>query len=148
MKGEPSSPKCKFSRALMEIFEQVGYVLIHYNLCHICLTFWLLLRIKFEHFDILTDEKVRQGLKEYSKWPTYPQVYVKGELIGGIDIIKELQESGELKSTLNVWLSSIAPIYALLQLFHTVVAASLCRWLAKWKNWPSVTALERIDWLN
>lgn len=57
--------------------------------------------IKFDTFDILTDEEVRQGLKTFSNWPTYPQVYVKGELIGGLDIIKELKESGELLSTLK-----------------------------------------------
>lgn len=56
---------------------------------------------QFETFDILSDEEVRQKLKEYSKWPTYPQVYVKGELVGGLDIIKELKESGELADTLN-----------------------------------------------
>lgn len=57
--------------------------------------------IKFDTFDILMDEEVRQGLKTFSNWPTYPQVYVKGELIGGLDIIKELKESGELLSTLK-----------------------------------------------
>lgn len=55
----------------------------------------------YETFDILTDEEVRQGLKTYSDWPTYPQVYVKGELIGGLDIIKEMQASNELISTLQ-----------------------------------------------
>lgn len=62
---------------------------------------FLVCSIKFDTFDILTDEEVRQGLKTYSNWPTYPQVYVKGELIGGLDIIKELQESGELLNTLK-----------------------------------------------
>jgi glutaredoxin-related protein len=57
--------------------------------------------IKFDTFDILTDEEVRQGLKTFSNWPTYPQVYVKGELVGGLDIIKELKENGELLSTLK-----------------------------------------------
>lgn len=57
--------------------------------------------VPFETFDILEDEEVRQGLKELSKWPTYPQVYVKGELIGGLDIIKEMKESGDLESTLQ-----------------------------------------------
>jgi len=57
--------------------------------------------IKFDTFDILTDEEVRHGLKTFSNWPTYPQVYVKGELIGGLDIIKELKESGELLSALK-----------------------------------------------
>ena len=52
--------------------------------------------IEYETFDILEDEEVRQGLKAYSKWPTYPQLYVKGELVGGLDIVKELKENGEL----------------------------------------------------
>lgn len=57
--------------------------------------------MQYETFDILTDEEVRQGLKEYSDWPTYPQLYVKGELIGGLDIVKELQAGGELEATLK-----------------------------------------------
>ena len=57
--------------------------------------------IPFSTFDILSDEEVRQGLKKYSDWPTYPQVYVNGELIGGLDIIKELKESGDLVSSLK-----------------------------------------------
>jgi glutaredoxin-related protein len=57
--------------------------------------------LEFDTFDILTDEEVRQGLKTYSNWPTYPQVYIKGELIGGVDIIRELKESGELLNTLK-----------------------------------------------
>lgn len=58
-------------------------------------------RCAYETFDILSDEEVRQGLKTYSDWPTYPQVYVKGELVGGLDIIKELIAGGELLATLN-----------------------------------------------
>lgn len=81
MKGNPSQPKCGFSRTLMEILRGTS--------------------ISFETFDILEDEEVRQGLKDFSKWPTYPQVYVKGELIGGLDIVKELKEEGELESTLK-----------------------------------------------
>ena len=81
MKGNPSQPRCGFSRTLMEILKET--------------------RVPFETFDILEDEEVRQGLKEFSKWPTYPQVYVKGQLIGGLDIIKELKEEGELESTLK-----------------------------------------------
>jgi glutaredoxin-related protein len=57
--------------------------------------------MEFQTFDIFSDEEVRQGLKTYSNWPTYPQVYVKGELVGGLDIIKELKESGDLESTLQ-----------------------------------------------
>lgn len=81
MKGNPGTPRCGFSRTLMEILKETG--------------------VAIETFDILEDEEVRQGLKELSKWPTYPQVYVNGELIGGLDIIKELKETGELVSTLS-----------------------------------------------
>lgn len=58
-------------------------------------------RVPYETFDILLDEEVRQGLKIYSDWPTYPQLYVKGELIGGLDIVKEMVASGEFDSTLK-----------------------------------------------
>ncbi len=81
MKGNRKDPKCGFSRQLMEILEETG--------------------VAFQTFDILQDEEVRQGLKEFSKWPTYPQVYVKGNLVGGLDIIKEIKEAGELVATLN-----------------------------------------------
>ena len=57
--------------------------------------------VEFETFDILEDDEVRQGLKKFSNWPTFPQLYVKGELIGGLDIIKEIQEAGELVATLK-----------------------------------------------
>lgn len=57
--------------------------------------------LPYETFDILSDEEVRQGLKTYSDWPTYPQVYVKGDLIGGLDIIKELIANNELVAALN-----------------------------------------------
>lgn len=83
MKGVPSQPQCKFSKALMAILNQ------HTN-------------IKFGHFNIFDDEEVRQGIKTYSNWPTFPQIYANGELVGGLDIIKELEEAGELESTLLV----------------------------------------------
>lgn len=82
MKGEPTAPRCGFSRQVVELLAKHD--------------------IKYESFDILQDEEVRQGLKEYSDWPTYPQIYAKGELIGGLDILKQLEESGELVSTLKV----------------------------------------------
>ncbi|XP_023954081.2 glutaredoxin 3 [Bicyclus anynana] len=81
MKGTRDSPRCGFSKTIIQILNGTG--------------------AQYDTFDILTDEEVRQGLKTYSDWPTYPQLYVKGELIGGLDIIKELQESGDLESTLN-----------------------------------------------
>uniref|UniRef100_A0A2R5LED4 Putative glutaredoxin-related protein n=1 Tax=Ornithodoros turicata TaxID=34597 RepID=A0A2R5LED4_9ACAR len=81
MKGTPESPCCGFSRTLVEIFRKTG--------------------VTYKSFNILADEEVRQGLKKHSNWPTYPQIYAKGSLVGGLDIIKELEEAGELKSTLQ-----------------------------------------------
>ncbi|VVC25141.1 Glutaredoxin,Thioredoxin-like fold,Glutaredoxin, PICOT-like,Monothiol glutaredoxin-related,Thioredoxin [Cinara cedri] len=81
IKGSKQLARCGFSNQLIQILNQTG--------------------IDYETFDILSDEEVRQGLKEYSDWPTYPQVYVKGSLIGGLDIIKELKDSGELIATLK-----------------------------------------------
>jgi len=77
MKGNPETPKCGFSRQTVQIFNEHGF--------------------KYSTFDILEDDDVRQGLKSFSNWPTYPQLYVNGELLGGLDIIKEMIESGELK---------------------------------------------------
>ncbi|KAG7371194.1 glutaredoxin [Nitzschia inconspicua] len=77
MKGTPSAPRCGFSRQAVELLNQ-----------H---------QVPFGSFDILSDEDVRQGLKKYSDWPTYPQIYVKGELMGGLDILKETAEEGSLK---------------------------------------------------
>lgn len=81
MKGLPSAPKCGFSRQLIELLDGAG--------------------VPYDAFDILQDDDVRQGLKTFSNWPTYPQLYVKGDLVGGLDICKELQESGELMDVLR-----------------------------------------------
>ena len=81
MKGSPKEPQCGFSRTLVGILNDTG--------------------IEYDTFDILSNDDVRQGLKKFSNWPTYPQVYVKGELVGGLDIIKELKDSGDLESTLK-----------------------------------------------
>lgn len=81
MKGDRDAPRCGFSKQLIAILNET--------------------KLPYETFDILTDEEVRQGLKTYSDWPTYPQVYVNGELIGGLDIIKELVAANELITTLN-----------------------------------------------
>lgn len=82
MKGTPTAPRCGFSRKIVDILNKNG--------------------AKFESFDILTDEDVRQGLKTFSNWQTYPQLYYKGKLIGGVDIVSELDESGDLKSELGI----------------------------------------------
>ena len=77
MKGTPDSPQCGFSMA-------VANVLKH-------------LKINFVGINVLENEKLRQGIKDYSDWPTIPQLYIKNEFIGGCDIIKEMFEKGELK---------------------------------------------------
>ena len=81
MKGTPDSPQCGFSMA-------VSNVLKHLN-------------IKFFSVNVLEDEKLRQGIKDFSDWPTIPQLYVKGEFVGGCDIVKEMFEKGELKKLLE-----------------------------------------------
>ncbi|KAM4897220.1 glutaredoxin-3 isoform 8-T11 [Sylvia borin] len=81
MKGNKQMAKCGFSKQILEIMNNTG--------------------VDYETFDILEDEEVRQGLKSFSNWPTYPQLYVKGELVGGLDIVKELKESGELLPVLK-----------------------------------------------
>lgn len=81
MKGTPDAPRCGFSSKVVNALKEEG--------------------IKFGSFDILSDEEVRQGLKTFSNWPTFPQLYYKGELIGGCDIILELKSNGELASTLS-----------------------------------------------
>ncbi|KAK5082350.1 glutaredoxin [Lithohypha guttulata] len=73
MKGTPSAPQCGFSRQLVSILRENG--------------------VKYGFFNILADDEVRQGLKEFSDWPTFPQLYAKGELVGGLDIVKEELES-------------------------------------------------------
>tara|TARA_Y100001958_G_C20995430_1_gene381344 strand:+ start:189 stop:506 length:318 start_codon:yes stop_codon:yes gene_type:complete len=80
MKGTPDSPQCGFSMA-------VSNVLKHLN-------------VNFKGINVLEDEALRQGIKDYSDWPTIPQLYVKGEFVGGCDIVKEMFEKGELKKFL------------------------------------------------
>lgn len=78
MKGSPEMPACGFSAKAVELLIESD--------------------IYFESFDIYSDEEVRQWLKEYKQWPTYPQLYINGELIGGIDIMIEMYEEGELQN--------------------------------------------------
>ena len=81
MKGTPDAPQCGFSMA-------VTNVLKHLN-------------VNFKGINVLEDENLRQGIKDFSDWPTIPQLYVKGEFIGGCDIVKEMFEKGELKELLQ-----------------------------------------------
>ena len=81
MKGTPDTPQCGFSMA-------VTNVLKHLN-------------VNFKGINVLEDENLRQGIKDFSDWPTIPQLYVKSEFVGGCDIIKEMYESGELKKVFD-----------------------------------------------
>ena len=78
MKGTPVFPQCGFSAAVVQALTEVG--------------------VKFKGIDVLTDPGLRQGIKEFSSWPTIPQLYVKGEFVGGCDIVREMQASGEFKA--------------------------------------------------
>ena len=81
MKGTPQAPQCGFSAKTVSILNSYG--------------------VPFNTFNILSDEDIRQGLKEFSDWPTFPQLYVHGELIGGCDIVTEMHENGELEKVLK-----------------------------------------------
>jgi monothiol glutaredoxin len=77
MKGTPVFPQCGFSAAVVEVLENLG--------------------VRFKGVNVLVDPAIRQGIKEFSDWPTIPQLYVKGEFVGGCDIIREMYETGELE---------------------------------------------------
>lgn len=77
MKGTPVFPQCGFSAAVVQTLDQLG--------------------VAFKGFDVLVDPGLRQGLKDFSNWPTFPQLYVKGEFVGGCDIVRDMYESGELQ---------------------------------------------------
>ncbi len=81
MKGTPVFPQCGFSSMVVQILSHVG--------------------VKFTGIDVLADPSLRDGIKAFSEWPTIPQLYVKGEFVGGCDIIKEMFESGELQQLLT-----------------------------------------------
>ena len=86
MKGSKLMPQCGFSNNVVQILNSMA--------------------VPFETFDVLSDMEIRQGIKEYSEWPTIPQVYVNGEFIGGSDILIEMYNSGELKEKLAIALAS------------------------------------------
>ena len=80
MKGNPAMPQCGFSAAVVQILKQVG--------------------VPFGSHNILADQELREGLKAFSNWPTFPQLYVDGKLVGGCDIVRELHARGELATLL------------------------------------------------
>ena len=81
MKGTPEAPQCGFSMAVSNMLK--------------------ILEVNFKGVNVLENEHIRQGIKEFSEWPTIPQLYIKKEFVGGCDIIKEMYESGELKKILE-----------------------------------------------
>ncbi len=81
MKGTPMFPQCGFSAAVVQVLAQLG--------------------VKFKGVDVLTDPAVREGIKQFANWPTIPQLYVKGEFVGGCDIVREMYETGELQQLLT-----------------------------------------------
>lgn len=86
MKGNKLMPQCGFSNNVVQILHSLG--------------------VPFETFDVLSDMEIRQGIKEFSNWPTIPQVYLNGEFIGGSDILIEMYNSGELREMFTVALAS------------------------------------------
>ncbi len=80
MKGTPQFPQCGFSSVVVQILDYLG--------------------VTYDSANVLESDELRQGIKEFSDWPTIPQLYVKGEFVGGCDILREMFESGELKSFL------------------------------------------------
>ncbi len=86
MKGNKLMPQCGFSNNVVQILNTLG--------------------VPFETLDVLADSEIRQGIKEYSNWPTIPQVYVNGEFLGGSDILIEMYNKGELQQTVEVALAS------------------------------------------
>ena len=81
MKGSPEAPQCGFSMAVSNILK--------------------IMEVKYQSVDVLKDQKIREGIKIYSEWPTIPQLYIKKEFVGGCDIIKEMFENGELKKAFD-----------------------------------------------
>ncbi len=81
MKGTPMFPQCGFSAAVVQVLSKLG--------------------VEFKGVDVLVDPSLRDGLKEFSNWPTFPQLYVKGELVGGCDIVREMFANGELQDLLR-----------------------------------------------
>lgn len=80
MKGEADAPRCGFSKQVVQILDHLG--------------------VEFRDVDVLADDGLRQGVKEFSNWPTVPQLYVKGEFLGGCDIVREMFQTGELQAFL------------------------------------------------
>jgi monothiol glutaredoxin len=80
VKGTPSMPMCGFSKGVMDVFQSLG--------------------VTYKTYDVLEDSLIREGVKQFTQWPTIPQIFIKGEFIGGYDIVKEMYQKGELQKML------------------------------------------------
>ena len=89
MKGTPVMPQCGFSAAVVGFLSHIG--------------------VQFRGVNVLEDDQIREGIKVYSDWPTIPQLYVKGEFMGGCDIVREMYETGELLEMLNTHGINVSP---------------------------------------
>src|ERR1041385_7415185 len=89
MKGNPEAPRCGFSAQVVQILDTLG--------------------VDYASVDVLADAEIREGIKQYSDWPTIPQLYVKKEFVGGCDIVKEMYGSGELEEKLGLEAKEVAP---------------------------------------
>ena len=89
MKGTPIFPQCGFSAAVVGVLSHIG--------------------VQFKGINVLEDDELRQGIKDFSDWPTIPQLYIKGEFVGGCDIIREMYETGELLEMLNTHGINVQP---------------------------------------
>lgn len=92
IKGSPDAPKCKFTRKLVDMFKEGQY--------------------KYKTLDILQDERIRSWMKFYSNWPTFPQVFLNGELVGGVDIVTDLIDSGEFSAMVPASCKALSPLEA------------------------------------
>jgi|SRR5918996_5902940 monothiol glutaredoxin len=90
MKGTPVFPQCGFSAQVVQVLSHLG--------------------VKFKAFNVLEDDELREGIKEFSNWPTIPQLYVGGEFVGGCDIVREMYQSGELAQLLKEKNVEAAPV--------------------------------------
>ncbi|MGL5784974.1 MAG: Grx4 family monothiol glutaredoxin [Alphaproteobacteria bacterium] len=81
MKGTPAQPQCGFSSVVVQILNQLG--------------------VEFKGINVLEDDEIRQGIKDFTNWPTVPQLYLKGEFVGGCDIVREMYQNGELRTLLQ-----------------------------------------------
>ena len=111
MKGTPDAPQCGFSMAVSNILK--------------------ILEVNFKGVNVLENQQIREGIKEYSEWPTIPQLYIKKEFLGGCDIIKEMYENGELKKILEVNFKGV----------NVLESQQIREGIKEYSEWPTIPQL-------